>query len=79
MNSRTLDFADQIKEKTGGKGKKENENGILVLKILVGVDVILNSLAGEFLLKSVASMAIFGRFIEIGVRDIYANSKLGII
>ena len=39
----------------------------------------LNSLAGEFLFKSMSVVAPFGRFLEIGKRDIYSNSKLGIL
>jgi NADPH:quinone reductase-like Zn-dependent oxidoreductase len=42
----------------------------------VGVDVILNSLAGEALRVTWECIAPFGRFIEIGKRDIYANGRL---
>ncbi len=42
----------------------------------VGVDVVLNSLSGEGLLKSFTLLASFGRFIEIGKRDINENRKL---
>jgi len=62
MNSRTLDFADEIMEKTNGRG----------------VDVVLNSLSGEAIFKSVRCLAAYGRFIEIGKTDIYRNSKLGL-
>jgi len=62
MDSRTLDFADQIMEITGG----------------AGVDAVLNSLAGEFIPKSLSVLAPFGRFLEIGKIDIYGNSKLGL-
>jgi len=62
MNSRTLDFADEIMEKTNGKG----------------VDVVLNSLSGEAIFKSVRCLSAYGRFIEIGKTDIYRNSKLGL-
>lgn len=41
-----------------------------------GVDVVLNSLAGEALRVSWNCVAPFGRFIEIGKRDIYSNSRL---
>lgn len=44
-----------------------------------GVDVVLNSLSGEFLTKSLALLKPFGRFIEIGKRDIMADSNIGII
>jgi NADPH:quinone reductase-like Zn-dependent oxidoreductase/SAM-dependent methyltransferase len=41
-----------------------------------GVDVVVNSLAGELLLASWECIAPFGRFIELGKMDIEANSKL---
>jgi NADPH:quinone reductase-like Zn-dependent oxidoreductase len=41
-----------------------------------GVDVVLNSLSGEALRRSWDCIAPFGRFIEIGKKDIYANGKL---
>ncbi len=50
MNSRTLEFADQIREITGG----------------AGVDVVLNSLAGEFVAASLSTLRPGGRFVEIG-------------
>ena len=62
MSSRTLDFADEVMEKTNGKG----------------VDVVLNSLSGEAIFKSVRCLSAYGRFIEIGKTDIYRNSKLGL-
>lgn len=62
MDSRSLDFADQVMELTNGKG----------------VDIVLNSLAGEAISKSLSILGHHGRFIEIGKRDIYQNSKLGL-
>lgn len=62
MNSRSLAFFDQIMELTHGQG----------------VDVVLNSLAGQALLKSMACLAPHGRFLELGKRDIYQNSKVGL-
>ncbi|KAB5580657.1 putative polyketide synthase [Coniochaeta sp. 2T2.1] len=41
-----------------------------------GVDVVLNSLAGESLQESWDCIAPFGRFVEIGKRDIEVNSRL---
>lgn len=41
-----------------------------------GVDVVLNSLSGEALRRSWDCIAPFGKFIEIGKKDIYANGKL---
>jgi thioester reductase-like protein len=62
MDSRSLDFADEVLERTGGRG----------------VDVVLNSLAGEALARGLATLADYGRFLEIGKRDIYQNSRLGL-
>lgn len=62
MDSRTLLFADEVMELTRGNG----------------VDVVLNSLAGEAIQKSLACLSSYGRFIEIGKRDIYRNSRLGL-
>ncbi len=62
MDSRSLDFADQIMEITQGKG----------------VDAVLNSLAGEFIPKSFSVLAPFGRFLEIGKIDIYNNTRIGL-
>ncbi len=62
MNSRTLEFAGQLMEKTNGKG----------------VDVVLNSLSGEAIFKSIRCLSAYGRFVEIGKTDIYRNSKLGL-
>lgn len=62
MDSRTLDFAEEVMKITGGRG----------------VDVVLNSLAGEAIPKSLSCLAPYGRFLEIGKRDIYQNSRLGL-
>ncbi len=62
FNSRTLEFADQILEMTQGEG----------------VDLVLNSLSGPFIAKSVGILKPFGRFLEIGKRDIYENNKVGL-
>ena len=58
--SRDLTFASGVMRATGGRG----------------VDVVLNSLAGEALKATWRCIAPFGRFIEIGKRDILANGKL---
>lgn len=60
MSSRSLDFADEVLEMTGGRG----------------VDVVLNSLSGEMLEKGFEVMASGGRFVEIGKRDIDENRGL---
>src|SRR6185503_6722801 len=41
-----------------------------------GVDVVLNSLAGEALVHSVDLLKPFGRFVELGKRDIFANRSI---
>lgn len=41
-----------------------------------GVDVVLNSLAGELLQATWDCTAAFGRFVEIGKRDIHQNTQL---
>lgn len=61
-NSRALTFADDVREWTGGQG----------------VDVVLNSLSGEFIPASLSLLRSGGRFVEIGARDIYANTPLGL-
>jgi NADPH:quinone reductase-like Zn-dependent oxidoreductase/acyl carrier protein/NADP-dependent 3-hydroxy acid dehydrogenase YdfG len=62
MDSRSLAFADEVMERTNGRG----------------VDLVLNSLAGEALVRSVETLADYGRFLEIGKRDVYGNSRLGL-
>ncbi|KAK8053725.1 hypothetical protein PG996_013026 [Apiospora saccharicola] len=42
-----------------------------------GVDVVLNSLAGEALIRSWECIAPSGHFVEIGLRDIVDNTRLG--
>jgi len=61
-DSHTLDFADEIVKDTNGEG----------------IDVVLNSLTGEAMLNSIKLLRSFGRFIEIGKKDIYENSALGL-
>ena len=53
LNSRDLSFAAGIKRLTGGRG----------------VDVVLNSLAGEALRQTWLCLAPFGRFVELGKKD----------
>lgn len=60
VDSRRGDFAEEVKRLTGGRG----------------VDVVLNALAAEAIPMGLSCLAEFGRFIEIGKRDIYQNSKL---
>ena len=58
--SRDTSFATQIQAATNGQG----------------VDVVLNSLAGDQLLATWQCLASFGRFVEIGKRDIVTNTRL---
>lgn len=43
-----------------------------------GVDVVLNSLAGEAIEQNLRILRPFGRFLELGKRDFYADSKIGL-
>ena len=43
-----------------------------------GVDVVLNSLAGEAIAKGLSVLAPLGRFLEIGKADIYRNGDLAL-
>ena len=61
-HSRNLDFADNILADTGN----------------IGVDIVVNSLSGQFLDKSLDCLAPFGRFVELGKRDLYADAPLGL-
>ncbi|KAL6856571.1 polyketide synthase [Trichoderma novae-zelandiae] len=58
--SRDTSFGPAIREATGGQG----------------VDVVLNSLAGDLLRETWECLAPFGRFIELGKRDITKNTRL---
>jgi len=60
MNSRTLDFAKEIKEITQEKG----------------VDVVLNSLSGDFIAKSLSVLHDSGRFAEIGKKGIWTEERV---
>ncbi|WP_176559823.1 type I polyketide synthase [Teichococcus rhizosphaerae] len=43
-----------------------------------GVDVVLNSLAGEAMERSLALVKPFGRFVELGKRDFFENRRVGL-
>ncbi|KAK2612291.1 hypothetical protein QQS21_001717 [Conoideocrella luteorostrata] len=58
--SRDTSFAASLMEATSGEG----------------VDVVVNSLAGDLLRETWECLAPFGRFIEIGKRDINSNTRL---
>ena len=60
LHSRTLDFTARVHELTRGRG----------------VDVVLNSLAGDFIEASLACLAEDGCFLEIGKRDIWSAAQV---
>ncbi|MBW4570590.1 MAG: type I polyketide synthase [Tolypothrix carrinoi HA7290-LM1] len=60
MNSRTLDFAEEIMAITQGQG----------------VDIVLNSLSGEFISKSFEVLGRGGRFVEIGKIGIWEHEQV---
>jgi acyl transferase domain-containing protein/NADPH-dependent curcumin reductase CurA/NAD(P)-dependent dehydrogenase (short-subunit alcohol dehydrogenase family)/acyl carrier protein len=60
MDSRSLDFGDEVLARTDGRG----------------VDVVLNSLAGEFIPVSVRTLAPDGRFIEIGKTGTWSREQI---
>ena len=60
IDSRRADFAQAVMELTDRRG----------------VDVVLNSLAGEAIPMGLSCLAEFGRFLEIGKRDIYQNTRI---
>jgi NADPH:quinone reductase-like Zn-dependent oxidoreductase len=60
MDSRTLEFADQIIAATHGEG----------------IDVVLNSIAGEAIEAGIRLLRNDGRFLEIGKRDLVAGRVL---
>ena len=62
MDSRSLRFADEVMRITDGDG----------------VDVVLNSLSGDFISTSFELLRDHGRFVEIGKRDYYQNNQLGL-
>ena len=60
MDSRRLDFAEQIQTLTDGQG----------------VDVVLNSLSGDYIHKGLQSLAPKGRFLELGKRGIWSQMQV---
>ena len=60
FSSRSTSFAEGVRRMTSGKG----------------VDVILNSLSGEALRQTCHCIAPFGRFLEIGKKDILSKTRL---
>ncbi len=62
MDSQPEAFVDEVRERTGGRG----------------VDLVLNSLEGEAVAKSISLLNPYGRFVEIGKQNIHHNSKLNL-
>ncbi|MFC0057282.1 SDR family NAD(P)-dependent oxidoreductase [Streptomyces actinomycinicus] len=62
LDSRTLRFADEVDTITQGRG----------------VDVVLNSLAGDAMARSLRVLAPHGRFVELGKRDFLADNSLAL-
>ncbi len=62
LSSRSLAFGDEVRAITGG----------------AGVDMVLNSLAGEAMELSLGLLKPFGRFLELGKQDFYANTGIGL-
>ncbi len=60
MDSRTLDFAEQIREATGGEG----------------IDLVLNSLTGETIAASLSVLRQGGRFLELGKTDLWDQPRV---
>ena len=52
------------------------KQGIMELTDGTGVDMVLNSLTGEMFRESCNCLASFGHFVEIGKRDLLANSRM---
>ncbi len=61
-DSRSLSFAEEILATTNNQG----------------VDVVLNSLAGEAINRNFQVLKPFGRFLELGKRDFYENTTIGL-
>ncbi|OAF68425.1 hypothetical protein A3Q56_03845 [Intoshia linei] len=62
---------------TDSRNFKNFQSHVLNLTKGYGVDVVLNSLSGQFLQVSLDLIADHGRFLEIGKADLSNNSKLG--
>jgi acyl transferase domain-containing protein len=62
LNSRSISFAAGVMEITDGRG----------------VDIVLNSLTGDLQSKGLEVLAPYGRFIELGKKDIYDDRHVGL-
>ncbi len=61
-DSRTVDFGAEIRRDTDG----------------YGVDIVLNSVTGAMQRAGIELLAFNGRFVEIGKRDIYGDTRVGL-
>jgi phthioceranic/hydroxyphthioceranic acid synthase len=61
-DSRSIEFAEQIQRDTNG----------------YGVDIVLNSVTGAAQLAGLKLLSFRGRFVEIGKRDIYGDTRVGL-
>jgi len=62
LDSRSLSFAEDVMTLTNG----------------AGIDMVLNSLAGEAINRNLSILKPFGRFLELGKRDFYENTRIGL-
>ena len=62
MDSRSMDFAQQIREIVASDGR--------------GINIVLNSLAGEYIPRSIELMASGGVFLEIGKVEIWSQQQV---
>ncbi|MFI7246473.1 SDR family NAD(P)-dependent oxidoreductase [Streptomyces qinglanensis] len=62
MDSRSLEFTEQTLAATDGQG----------------VDVVLNSLSGAAIRAGLETLRPFGRFVELGMRDIISDAPIGL-
>jgi NADPH:quinone reductase-like Zn-dependent oxidoreductase/acyl carrier protein len=62
LDSRDLAFVDAVRRLTGG----------------AGVDIVLNSLSGDAMEQSMALLRPFGRFLELGKRDFFLGTRIGL-
>ncbi|PWK78543.1 acyl transferase domain-containing protein [Lentzea atacamensis] len=62
MDSRSVTFAEQVRSATNG----------------AGIDVVLSAASGETVDRSISCMAAYGRYVEIGKRDLLDDRKFGL-
>jgi polyketide synthase 12/myxalamid-type polyketide synthase MxaB len=63
MDSRSLTFADAVRADTGGEG----------------IDVVVNSLAGDFIPASLRLLRERGRFVELGKTDLWDQTRVSAV